>query len=205
MGEQFKIIEYSLIILFISMGRVFLISYSDIIPDTIYKTERSSNDHTDKGGTGNYPEAYREESPKTEKAPVEQESFEIEEDIEHVDHLIKRTKSAMDFNALSTGPNKFVNKDFNTVREDSSVKEFFGGKTPEINDFPILQKALEEKREILREELTDAKNCARDEQRAKDKEKCEYNDSAKNDSSNNSIGENFEQRPQAGQTSHPSG
>jgi len=82
MGEQFKILEYSLIILFISIGRVFLISSSDIIADTIYKTEGSSNYHEDKGGTGNYPKAYREESPETEKEHVEEESPETEK--EHV-------------------------------------------------------------------------------------------------------------------------
>ena len=214
MGEQFKILEYSLIILFISIGRVFLISSSDIIADTIYKTEGSSNDHEDKGGTGNYPKVYREESPETEKehmeeeSPetekehVEEESFEIEDEIDHVDDLIEHNKCARDFNALRTSPHTWVNKDFNVVREDNYAKGLLH-KTPEIKDLPTLEEKLEEKRKALQIELRDATNCHRSEQRANNKEKGEYNDSANNDSSNNSLTENTEQRRQV--RPHPSG
>ena len=69
MGEQFKIIEYYLIILFIMYAN----TSSSILSDIVYKTEGSSNDDTDKDGTDNNDEAYKEEeSHETEEAYKEE-------------------------------------------------------------------------------------------------------------------------------------
>jgi len=96
MGEQYKIIEYSL--------SLFLIYSSKILSDIIFKTEGASNDDTNKGGTHNNDEAKKEVNHEKEQASEqvkdetgevsEQESFEIEEEKEDLDNLIKEAHSA---------------------------------------------------------------------------------------------------------------
>jgi hypothetical protein len=148
---------------------------SSILSDIIYKTEGSSNDDTDKGGTDNNDEAY------------EEESNEIEEELKNINKLIEESNDAMILDELLPESQKNNNAHLNAVRKDPHVKEFFEGKTPEIKDLPELKDALKESREEKLEELSEAKNYAKAERRAKYKEICEANNSAKDESSNNSL------------------
>ena len=58
---------------------MYAITYSSILSDIIYKTVGSSNNATDKGATD-----------KKDVADKEQESHEIEEELEHIDELKKK-------------------------------------------------------------------------------------------------------------------
>jgi len=103
--------------------------------DIIYKSEGSSNDDGDKGGTDKNDGAYEEE-----------ESFELEEEIEHIEKLIKDSNDAMILDEKLPDSEKEKNSHLNGLRKDPHVKEFFEGKTPNISDLPELNKALLEAR-----------------------------------------------------------
>ena len=120
--------------------------------DIIYKSEGSSNDDGDKGGTD-----------KNDGANEEEESFELEEEIEHIERLMKDSNDAMILDEKLPYSEKEKNSHLNGLRKDPHVKEFFEGKTPNASDLPELNKALMEARKEKIKELSEAKNYANDE------------------------------------------
>jgi len=119
--------------------------------DIIYKSEGSSNDDGDKGGTD------------MDDGANEEESFEIEEEIKHIEKLMKDSNDAMILDEKLPESEKEKNSHLNGLRKDPHVKEFFEGKTPNASDLPELNKALIEAREEKIKELSEAKNYANDE------------------------------------------
>jgi hypothetical protein len=117
--------------------------------DIIYKSEGSSNDDGDKGGTD-----------KNDGANEEEESFELEEEIEHIEKLMRDSNDAMILDEKLPYSEKEKNSHLNNLRKDSHVKEFFEGKTPNVSDLPELNKALAESRGEKIKELCEAKNNA---------------------------------------------
>jgi hypothetical protein len=120
--------------------------------DIIYKSEGSSNDDGDKGGTD-----------KNDGANEEEESFELEEEIEHIEKLMKDSNDAMILDEKLPDSEKEKNSHLNGLRKDPHVKEFFEGKTPNVSDLPELNKALVEARKEKIKELSEARNYANDE------------------------------------------
>ena len=102
--------------------------------DIIYKSEGSSNDDGDKGGTD------------MDDGANEEESFEIEEEIQDIERLMKLSNNAMILDEKLPYSEKEKNSHLNDIRKDPSVKEFFEGKTPNVSDLPELNKALVESR-----------------------------------------------------------
>jgi len=119
--------------------------------DIIYKSEGSSNDDGDKGGTD------------MDDGANDEESFEIEEEIKHIEKLMKDSNDAMILDEKLPESEKEKNSHLNGLRKDPHVKEFFEGKTPNASDLPELNKALIEAREEKIKELSEAKNYANDE------------------------------------------
>jgi hypothetical protein len=119
--------------------------------DIIYKSEGSSNDDGDKGGTDK------------DDGANEEESFEIEEEIEHIEKLVKVLNDAMILDEKLPYSEKEKNSHLNDLRKDHHVKEFFEGKTPNASDLPELNKALIEARKEKIKELSEAKNYDNDE------------------------------------------
>jgi hypothetical protein len=117
--------------------------------DIIYKSEGSSNDDGDKGGTD-----------KNDGANEEEESFELEEEIEHIEKLMRDSNDAMILDEKLPYSEKEKNSHLNNLRKDPHVKEFFEGKTPNVSDLPELNKALAESRGEKIKELCEAKNNA---------------------------------------------
>ena len=117
--------------------------------DIIYKSEGSSNGDGDKGGTDN-----------NDGANEEEESFELEEEIEHIEKLMRDTNDAMILDEKLPYSEKEKNSHLNNLRKDPHVKEFFEGKTPNVSDLPELNKALAESRGEKIKELCEAKNNA---------------------------------------------
>ncbi len=120
--------------------------------DIIYKTEGSSNDDGDKGGTD-----------KNDGANEEEESFELEEEIQHIEKLMRNSNDAMILDEKLPDSEKEKNSHLNDLRKDPHVKEFFEGKTPNVSDLPDLNRALVESRNEKIKELSEAKNYANDE------------------------------------------
>jgi len=120
--------------------------------DIIYKTEGSSNDDGDKGGTDN-----------NDGANEEEESFELEEEIQHIEKLMRDSNNAMILDEKLPDSEKEKNSHLNDLRKDPHVKEFFEGKTPNVSDLPDLNRALVEARNEKIKELSEAKNYANDE------------------------------------------
>lgn len=113
--------------------------------DRIYKSEGSSNNDSD----------------KDDKA-MDEESFEIEEEIEGIERLIRLSNNAMILDERLPDSEKEKNSHLNDLRKDPHVKEFFDGKIPNVSDLLELNKALVESREDKIEELTEAKKYAND-------------------------------------------
>lgn len=126
-------------------------TYSDII----YKCEGSSNDDGDKGDKG--------DNDKNDGANKEEESFELEEELDHIDKLMKLSNNAMILDEKLPDSQKGKNSYLNTLKDDIHVIEFFEGKTPNVNDLPDLNKALVEAKKDKIKELADAKNYAKNE------------------------------------------
>jgi hypothetical protein len=120
--------------------------------DIIYKTEGSSNDDGDKGGTDNNEGAYEEE-----------ESFELEEEIRHIEKLMRNSNNAIILDEKLPFSEKNKNSHLKDIRKDPHVKEFFDGKTPNVSDLPELNRALVEARNEKIKELSEAKKYANDE------------------------------------------
>jgi hypothetical protein len=118
--------------------------------DIIYKTEGSSNDDGDKGGTD-----------KNDGANQEEESFELEEEIQHIEKLMRNSNDAMILDEKLPGSGE-KNAHLNDLRKDPHVIEFFEGKTPNVSDLPELNRALVEARNEKTKELSEAKNYAND-------------------------------------------
>jgi hypothetical protein len=116
--------------------------------DIIYKTEGSSNDDGDKGGTD-----------KNDGANEEEESFELEEEIAHIERLMRKSNDAMILDEKLPESEKEKNSHLNDLRKDPVVKEFFEGKTPNVRDLRELNKSLVE----ARKELSEAEIYAKDE------------------------------------------
>jgi len=83
-------------------------------PDIIYKSEGSSNDNGDKGGTD-----------KDDRANEEEESFEIEKEIRHIERLMRLSNKAMILDEKLPYSEKDQNSHLNDIRKDPHVKEFF--------------------------------------------------------------------------------
>jgi len=125
---------------------------SSIHSDIIYKSEGSSNQDGNTGGSDNDDEANKEE-----------ESFEIEEELANIEKLLKLSKRARTLDELLPYSEKEKNSHLNGLRKDPHVKEFFEGKTPNVSDLPELNKALVEARKEKIKELSEARNYANDE------------------------------------------
>jgi hypothetical protein len=125
---------------------------SSIHSDIIYKSEGSSNQDGNTGGSDNDDEANKEE-----------ESFEIEEELANIEKLLKLSKRARTLDELLPYSEKEKNSHLNELRKDPNVKEFFEGKTPNAEDLLELQRALREAREEKKKELAEATNYANDE------------------------------------------
>jgi hypothetical protein len=117
----------------------------------IYKTEGSNNDDGNKG------------SSDKDDATKEEESFEIEEEIEDIERLMRTSNNAMILDEKLPNSEKEKNSHLNELRKDPHVKEFFEGKTPNASDLPELNKALVAARKEKLEELSEAKKYANDE------------------------------------------
>jgi hypothetical protein len=131
---------------------IYAYTSSSTNSDIIYKSEGSNNDDGDKAGTG-----------KDGGANEEEESFELEEEIEHIEKLMKASNDALILDEKLPYSEKEKNSHLNGLRKDPHVKEFFEGKTPNPSDLPELNKALKEAREEKIKELSEAKNYAKDE------------------------------------------
>jgi len=149
--DYFSLCPYTIEDLKISICIIYANTPTSTHSDIIYKYEGSSNDDGDKGGTNNNDGAN------------EEESFELEEEIEHIEKLIRDSNDAMILDEKLPYSEKEKNSHLNGLRKDPHVKEFFEGKTPNVSDLPELNKALVEAREEKTQELSEAKNYAKDE------------------------------------------
>lgn len=135
--------------------------------DIIYKFEGSSNDDGDKGGNDNNDGYSNDDGNKNgndyNDGGNEEESFELEEEIAHIERLMRDSNYAMILDEILPDSQKEKNSHLNAVRKDPDVKEFFEGKTPNVSDLPELNEALIEAREEKLEELAEAKKYAKDE------------------------------------------
>jgi len=86
---------------------------------------------------------------------IEEESFEIEEEIEDIDKKIELSNNAKILDERLPDSEKEKNSYLNDLRKDPNVKEFFEGKTLNIEDLPELYKALKESREEKIKELSE--------------------------------------------------
>ena len=150
--DYFYLCLYTIEDLKISTCIIYANTSTSTHSDIIYKSEGSSNDDGDKGGTD-----------KDDGANEEEESFELEEEIEHIERLMKDSNDAMILDEKLPDSEKEKNSHLNGLRKDPHVKEFFEGKTPNASDLPELNKALVEARKEKIKELSEAKNYANDE------------------------------------------
>jgi len=149
--DYFYLCPYTIEDLKISTCIIYPNTSTSTHSDIIYKSEGSSNDDGDKGGTD------------MDDGANEEESFEIEEEIKHIEKLMKDSNDAMILDEKLPESEKEKNSHLNGLRKDPHVKEFFEGKTPNASDLPELNKALIEAREEKIKELSEAKNYANDE------------------------------------------
>jgi hypothetical protein len=150
--DYFYLCPYTIEDLKISTCIVYANTSTSTHSDIIYKSEGSSNDDGDKGGTD-----------KNDGANEEEESFELEEEIQHIEKLMRNSNDAMILDEKLPYSEKEKNSHLNDLRKDPHVKEFFEGKTPNVSDLPELNKALVESRNEKIKELSEAKNYANDE------------------------------------------
>jgi hypothetical protein len=105
----------------------------NILSDLIYKSEGSSNDDGDTGGTDNNNEGN------------EEESFEIEDEIANHNKLIREAKDAIKLNDRLPYSQKEKNAHLTRLRNDPDVQDYYLGNTPEVSDLPELLRALTSK------------------------------------------------------------
>lgn len=91
---------------------------------------------------------------------MQEESFEIEEELEDIERLIELSNKAMALDEHLPDSEKEKNSHLNDLRKDPNVKEFFDGEIPNTSDLPELNKALVESREEKIKELFEAQNNA---------------------------------------------
>jgi len=91
---------------------------------------------------------------------MQEESFEIEEELEDIERLIELSNKAMALDELLPDSEKEKNSHLNDLRKDPNVKEFFDGEIPNTSDLPELNKALVESRKEKIKELFEAQNNA---------------------------------------------
>lgn len=137
----------------IYIGIINLNTSTDAPSDRIYKTEGSNNENSGKDYDNN-------NSKDKDDGTGEEESFEIEEEIEDIKRLMKLSNNAMILDEKLPYPQKDKNRYLNDLRKDPNVKEFFEGKTPSASDLPELNKALKEAKEEKIKELAEAANYA---------------------------------------------
>ena len=113
--------------------------------DIIYKTEGCSNDDGDNGGTDN-----------NDGANEEEESFELEEEIQHIEKLMRNSNDAMILDEKLPYHQKEKNRHLNDLRDDPHVKEFFDEEVPDIENLNELEDALREAKEAKQKELGEA-------------------------------------------------
>ena len=101
--------------------------------DIIYKSEGSSNDDGDKGGTD------------MDDGANEEESFEIEDEIANHNKLIREAKDAIKLNDRLPYSQKEKNAHLTRLRNDPDVQDYYLGNTPEVSDLPELLRALTSK------------------------------------------------------------
>ena len=123
--------------------------------DLIYKSEGSSNNDGGKGGTGN-----NDGTDNNDGANQEEESFELEEELAHIERVINESNNAMILDEKLPDSEKGKNSHLNNLRNDSHVKDFFEGKTFNVTNLPLLNDALVQARKDRKEELSEAKNYA---------------------------------------------
>lgn len=126
--------------------------------DYIYKTEGSKNDAND-GSTKDH--SVNDDRDKDESdnkgGGWEEESFEIEEEIQDINRLLKLSNKAIILDQKLPDSQKELNSHLKDLSKDPNVKEFFEGKTPNARDLPELHKALEEAKQDKMKELSEAK------------------------------------------------
>ena len=144
--DCFYLCPYTIEDLRISTCIIYAYTSTSTHSDIIYKFEGSSNDDGDKGGTDN-----------NDGANEEEESFELEEEIQDIERLMKNSNDAMILDEKLPDSEKEKNSHLNDLRKDPHVKEFFEGKTPNVSDLPELNKALVEARKEKINELSEAK------------------------------------------------
>jgi hypothetical protein len=157
--DYFSLCLYTIEDLKISTCIIYANTSTSTHSDTIYKSERSSNDNGDKGDTD------KDDKGDTDKddGANEEESFEIEEEIQHIEKLMRVSNDAMILDEKLPYSEKEKNSHLNDLRKDPHVKDFFEGKTPNASDLPELNKALIEARKEKKKELSEAKNYGNDE------------------------------------------
>jgi hypothetical protein len=141
----------------IYIGIIRLDTSTDTPSDRIYKTEGSNNENSGKDSYNN------KNSKDKDDGTREEVSFEIEEEIEDLERLMKLSNNAMILDEKLPHPQKDKNRYLNDLRKDPNVKEFFEGKTPNASDLPELNKALKEAKEEKIKELAEAANYAHNE------------------------------------------
>ena len=134
--------------------------------DIIYKCEGSSNDDGGKGGTDNNDKA-NDDGGKggtdNNDEANEEESFEIEEEIENIERLMKESNKAKILDEKLPHSEREKNSHLKGLRKDPDVIEFFEGRTLNVSDLPELNRALKEAKKEKIEELSEATNHANDE------------------------------------------
>ena len=155
-----RILKYLLVLIYANTSTS---THSDII----YKFEGSSKDDDDKGGNDNNDGSSKDDGDKggndNNDGANEEESFEIEEEIAHIERIMWDSNNAMILDEKLPDSQKEKNSHLNALRKDPDVKEFFEGKTLDVRDLPELNKALVEAREEKLKELAEAKKYAKDE------------------------------------------
>src|ERR1044072_2824435 len=165
--DYFSLCQYIIEDLKISTCIINVNSYINTHSDRIYKTEGSSNDNNDKDSS------YKTEGSSNDKSDKdsnynkdddrEEESFEIEEEINEIEKLMRLSNDAMILDEKLPDSQKDKNSHLNALRENPHIKEFFEGKTPNVKDLPELNKSLKEAREDKIKELSEVKNYANNE------------------------------------------
>lgn len=133
---------------------IIYVNSSNIFSDIIYKTEGSSNDNScevTSNDNGDKDPSYNKDGSR------EEESFEIEEEIEDIERLMKLSNNAMILDEKLPYSQKDKNSYLNDIRKDPNVKEFFEGKTPNASDLPELNQSLREAKQDKIKELSEAK------------------------------------------------
>lgn len=90
------------------------------------------------------------------RANNEEESFEIEEELEDIERLLEISKKARALDEKLPSSQKEKNSHLNDLRKDPHVKEFFDNETPNIEDLDELEKGLREARKERKKELAEA-------------------------------------------------